>query len=70
MKTNDSLFELFEVSYVMKAFKNIVFKLFLEALLLIELFSQMGNLVSETFLAHAQIINNQGKVLIDSVKVL
>jgi len=70
VKTNDAFLKLFEVSNVMKAFENVILKLLLEAFLLIELLSQMGNLVSETFLAHAQIINNQGKILIDSVEVL
>jgi len=58
METNHTFLELLEVSYVMKAFENIILKLLLIAFLLLKLLSQIGNFISETFLSHSQIIND------------
>jgi len=59
MKTDDASLELFEVSDMMKTIEYIIFELFLEALLLIELCPEILDLVSKTFLSHSEIIDDQ-----------
>lgn len=70
VEADDTLLELLEVSDVVKALEHIVLELLLEALLLIELFSQVRHLVSETFLSHTQVVHDQCEVLVHTVKVL
>jgi hypothetical protein len=48
---------------------NVVLKLLLVGLLLIEFFLEVFNLVGETFLSHSQIINDKRKILVNSVEM-
>ena len=52
VKTNDTLLKLLEISDVMKALEDIILELLFEALLLIQLFPQMSDLIGETLLSH------------------
>ena len=70
VETDDALLELLEVGNVMQAFEDVVLELLLEAFLLIKLLPQVSDLISETLLAHSQIINNKCEVLIHTVEVL
>jgi len=54
----------------MKSFKNIIFELFLVALLFIKNCLQGPDLIGETLLSHSEIINNQSQVLVHSIKML
>lgn len=70
MKTNDALLKFFKVGNVVKAFEDIVLKLLLEAFLVIKLLSQVGNLIGQALLSHAEIVDDQSEVLVHSVEVL
>jgi hypothetical protein len=54
----------------MEALENIVLELLLEALLVIELFSQVSHLISQALLSHSKIINDQSKILVNTIKML
>jgi len=69
VKSDNTFLKFFEIGNMMKALKNIVLKLLFKSLLLIKALSQMSDLVCETFLSHSQIINDQSKILIDSIEV-
>ena len=70
MKADDALLQFFEISDVMKALEYIVLELLFEALLFVKLLSKVSYLISETLLTHSQIIDDQGKVRVDSVEML
>jgi hypothetical protein len=53
MEADYALFEFLEVSNVMETFENVILELLLETFLIIELLSQMGNLIGQTFLSHS-----------------
>jgi hypothetical protein len=53
VEADNALFEFLEVGDMMETFKNVILKLLLETLLIIELLSQMGNLIGQTFLSHS-----------------
>jgi len=53
VEADNALFEFLEVGDVVETFENIILKLLLETLLIIELLSQMGNLIGQTFLSHS-----------------
>lgn len=53
----------------MKAIKDIIFELFLEALLFIQFGSKILDLIGKTLLSHSEIIDNQSQVLIDSIEM-
>lgn len=69
VKTDDTSFKLFKVCDMMKTIKDIIFELLLEALLFIKFGSKILDLISETFLPHSEIIDNQCQVLIDSIEM-
>ena len=70
VKTDNTLLELLKVCNMMKSFKNIIFELFLVALLFIKNCLQGPDLIGETLLSHSEIINNQSQVLVHSIKML
>lgn len=70
MKADDALLQFFEISDVMKALEYIVLELLFEALLFVKLLSKVSYLICETLLTHSQIIDDQGKVRVDSVEML
>ena len=53
VEADDALLKFLEVSNVMEALENIVLELLLEALLVIELFSQVSHLIGQTLLSHS-----------------
>ena len=53
VEADNALFEFLEVGDVVETLENIILKLLLETLLIIELLSQMGNLIGQTFLSHS-----------------
>jgi hypothetical protein len=69
MESNHTSLKLLEISDMMKAFEHIIFELLLETLLFIKLCSEILDFVSQTFLSHSQIINNQSQVLVDSIEM-
>ena len=53
VEADNALFEFLEVGDVVETFENIILKLLLETLLIIELLSKMGNLIGQTLLSHS-----------------
>ena len=70
VKSDNSLLKLFEVGNVMEALENIILELLFKLLLLIQLVSKVLNFIGKTFLSHSEIIDDQSKILIDSVEML
>ena len=70
MQSDDSFLKLFVVSNMMKGLIDVIFKLLLVVFLFVQILSQILDLVGQAFLSHSQIINNQSKVLVDSVEML
>eukprot|EP00356_Strombidium_inclinatum_P008187 CAMPEP_0170487790 /NCGR_PEP_ID=MMETSP0208-20121228/6521_1 /TAXON_ID=197538 /ORGANISM="Strombidium inclinatum, Strain S3" /LENGTH=383 /DNA_ID=CAMNT_0010762185 /DNA_START=120 /DNA_END=1273 /DNA_ORIENTATION=+ len=70
VQANNAGLELLEVGDVVQALEDVVLKLLLVALLLVEVLPQVLHFVGETFLAHTEIVDDEGQVLVDTVEVL
>jgi hypothetical protein len=69
VESNHSFLELLEVGDMVEAFEHIVFEFLFVALLLIELLSQVVDLVRESFLSHPEVVDDQSQVLVDPVEM-
>ena len=70
MQPDDSFPQLLKVVQPVQALVDIVFEHLLKVVLRVNLDAQVGDLVGETFLPHAQVVYYQGQVLIHSVEML
>jgi len=68
VQADHSSLQFLEIGDVVQYLKNIILEGFLVALLLVEVLTQLLYFVGEAFLTHAQVINNQSQVLVDSVE--
>lgn len=69
VETNNSLLEFLVVRGMVQALIDIVLELLLVGFLFVKFCAEVLHFVSQTFLSHSEIINDQGQVLIYPVEV-